>query len=412
VAPSTAAIVERVPAEAANEASVRDPKASPVWVQALIWAVVALAVLRVLSSTSWTQVDPVEAAALTAETDSAAAIAMAREALRNEPLDGRPYRLLANVQADADGQPNAALLALALRYAPRDAQARLEAAERAERLGDVPTAIRHLDRVLRVAPIAADGLYPTLRALMAKPAGLEALAAVLSGADPAPWREGFLRYESTAATSTAELNQCFLALAHVSALTRAERALWVGRLASLGAIEDAWVAYGVGLTSASTPSLLRDGQFAHLKSPSLPFEWTAVSAPGVEVRGAPMLEGASEGVRVMLTGTRVGAPLLRQLLRLPTGQPLRVQWQEAADGLETPRGLRFTLRCAHGNAEDLLHASPLRGTSAWQTLVQTVSVPNGCRAEWLALEFDARIPAETEAVGLYRVRQMEIAYAP
>lgn len=377
----------------------------------LIWLCVILCVARVLTTQWPVAVDRVDAAAELMDAQPARAVQLAREALSLDPLDGRAYRVLAQGPSSNTAPIDPRLLSLALRYAPRDVEARLLAAQAAEHGGDVVAAMHHYDRLMRVAPVTADGLYPNLRALLRVPGGVGALAGLFSGADPVPWREGFLRYESATAASTTELNDLYVAVAQTSVLSRTERALWVSRLVDQGAFEEAARAARTGETGPQTPEWVHDGAFAHLATPPLPFEWMTTTTTGVEITPAASRDPAGVGARVLFTGSRVPVPLLRQLVRLPTGQPLRVLWQEALEGLDTPRGVRWVLRCAHGDSQDLLHSSPHRGTSDWQTLTFDFSVPDGCRAQWLQLEFDARIPAETEAVGIYHVRQMEIRYA-
>lgn len=366
------------------------------------------AVVRMLASTEQANEDAmgeVDSLRVTAPVDAALA---ARRALATDPLDGRAYRILAELKPNAASQPDPALLALALAYAPRDAETRLYAARAAMASGDDAAAARHLDRFLRVAPLASEAMYPTLRSQLASASGLHALAAV-TGITPAPpWRAGFMAYEAQAATSTVELNQWFGAVQAIAPLSRTEVALWVQRLTDMGAYADASEAWQRYRPQAPGAPWVFDPDFAHLDPIALPFEWTATTGPGVETEGVAGEGGAPGALRVTFTGSRANFPVIAQVLQLPTETPLRLTWDDALDDLQTPRGLHWTLRCAEGASDDLLRMPGVKGSHDWQRRSVDVRVPSPCRAEWLRLELDARIPAESEAVGTVRVRNVRV----
>ena len=99
-----------------------------------------------------------------------AAEALAKRALAANPLDGRAYRVLADVaSARGDRERQQALIALAVQHAPRDIAARAWAAQIALERGDAAAAVAHYDRILRVAPRAQAEVFPVLAGLAATP---------------------------------------------------------------------------------------------------------------------------------------------------------------------------------------------------------------------------------------------------
>jgi hypothetical protein len=90
---------------------------------------------------------------------------------------------------------------------------------------------------------------------------------------------------------------------------------------------------------------------------------------------------------------------VRQLLLLPPGTGYQLQWRSRLDGLQVARGLRWTLTCADGPAGTILASEPLAGYSPWRQHAAAFDVPPDCPAQWLILELDARIAAETQAMG-------------
>jgi hypothetical protein len=67
--------------------------------------------------------------------------------------------------------------------------------------------------------------------------------------------------------------------------------------------------------------------------------------------------------------------------------------------LQAARGLRWTVICAEGAAGMILATDPSAGSSPWRQHTAAFDVPADCPAQWLTLELDARIAAETEAMG-------------
>ena len=133
-----------------------------------------------------------QAEAKLAARDLGAAEALARRQLQAAPVDGRGYRVLAQVAA-ARGQPDRAhtLFRIAARRAPRDVPARAWLAQYALEQGRPAEALTQIDAVLTLSPGAGRRIYPVLVQLAADPTFATVLADTL--AKRPVWRNGMLK---------------------------------------------------------------------------------------------------------------------------------------------------------------------------------------------------------------------------
>jgi hypothetical protein len=129
-----------------------------------------------------------------------------------------------------------------------------------------------------------------------------------------------------------------------------------------------------------------------------PFSWEIRAPKGIE---ASVLQRAGEdghALRVLFLGRRSAFNHVRQLLVLPVGEYV-LEWRQRMEGLETERGLRWTMTCADGPKTRIIATEPASGSSPWETRRAAFAVPADCPAQWLVLELEARIAAETLAAG-------------
>jgi len=329
-----------------------------------------------------------------------AAAALARRALAADPLDGRAYRVLADVargQGDRDLQRT--LIALAVRHAPRDIAARAWAAQNALERGDAAAAFSHYDRILRVAPQAQATIFPVLAGLAAMPGARDALVSVLAGQPP--WRASLLGYFAGNTPSADDLPPVFEALRASGGLSPEENAALVGRLVRDRRWDQAFVAWAGGLSAAQLAALGTpvDPGFEDATPPGGPFEWNFGRVAGVDAGIRSLPDAKGHALRVEFQGRRSAFRDVRQLLLLPPGTGYQLQWRSRLDGLQAARGLRWTLTCADGPAGTILATEPSAGSSPWRQHAAAFDVPPDCPAQWLVLELDARIAAETQAMG-------------
>ena len=239
-----------------------------------------------------------------------------------------------------------------------------------------------------------------LSGLASIPEGRAALVATL--ATQPPWRAEFLSYVTYGLPSAADLSSLFVGLRAHGGLSVEENANYLGRLVKDRLWDQAFVAWASGLSARQLAGITApmDGGFEDPSPGSGPFDWLITRRAGHRRRRCcPWPDGSGHALRVEFQGQRSEFRDVRQLLLLPAGRRYRLEWRSRFDGLDTPRGLRWTVTCADGPPGPLLATPPVAGTHPWQADSAAFDVPAGCPAQWLVLELDARIAAETLARG-------------
>jgi len=328
------------------------------------------------------------------------AAALARRSLAADPLDGRGYRVLGNVAGlRHDSTQQQAMIDLAVQHAPRDVPARAWAAQLALGRKDAAAAVRHFDRMLRVAPKQQPVVFPILMGLASIPEARPALVSTL--ATRPPWRAEFLRDAAAGLPNSNDVSALFGNLRADGGLSADESADYLGRLVKDRLWDQAFIAWAGGLSAQRLANLTApmNGGFEDPSPASGPFDWLITHRPGVDAAVTVLPDGSGHALRLEFQGQRSEFRDVRQLLLLPEGQGYRLQWRSRFDGLDTARGLRWTLTCADGPAGQILATPPTAGTSPWRSYSAEFDVPAGCPAQWLVLELDARIAAETLARG-------------
>jgi len=231
------------------------------------------------------------------------------------------------------------------------------------------------------------------------PDGRAALISTL--ATGPPWRAEFLSDAAYGLPSAADLSQLFIGLRANGGLSVDESARYLARLVKDHLWDQAFVAWASGLSARQLAEVTApmNGGFEDPSPSSGPFDWLLTRRAGIEAAVLAMPDGSGHALRVEFQGQRSEFRDVRQLLLLPEGQGYQLEWRSRFDGLETPRGLRWTVTCAEGPGGRLIATRPEAGTRPWQVNSAAFDVPAGCPAQWLVLELDARIAAETLARG-------------
>ena len=169
--------------------------------------------------------------------------AQARLALRDRPIDGAAYRVLAQAE-DAAGHADraTALYATAVARWPRDRIARATLADRAFAADDVDGGLHHIDALLRVAPAVRATVLGKLMPYLGDPRIRDGLVARLA-ADP-PWRGAVAPALLEATVPAAEAEALLAALAARLAPTPAElqaRLLLLDRLGQSAKARSIWL---------------------------------------------------------------------------------------------------------------------------------------------------------------------------
>jgi len=323
---------------------------------------------------------------------------LARRALSANPLAGAAYRVLAQVALRRGDLAEASrLMALALRHDPRDVQARTWLAQQALARRDAPTALAHYDRLLRMLPASQDGIFPILTQLATVPTARESLARIL--ATNPPWRAAWLQQFGATSQDSDAVDATFRAVRNLSRLTLEENAAFIGYFVAHHEWGRAFVAWADSLTPEQRAALRTpvNGTF-ELERAAPPFDWDISSPDGVDAGIRPLPEGSGHGLRIEFYGRRTPFNNVRQLLWLQPGT-YGFKWKSRMSALETARGLRWTVDCVETPGTRLAASAAESGSVPWREYTLYFTVPEGCSAQWLKLELEARIPAETLALG-------------
>ena len=220
-------------------------------------------------------------------------------------------------------------------------------------------------------------------------------------AEQPPWRTQLLGYFASTAPTADDLPPVFEGLRARGGLSPDESAALVGRFVRDRRWDQAFVAWAGGLSPAQLSALETpvNRGFEEQAPPSGPFDWNIGRVSGVDAGIRPSPDGQGHALRLEFQGQRSAFRDVRQLLLLPPGRGYRLKWRSRFDGLQASRGLRWTVTCADGTAGVILATEPSTGSSPWRTHAVAFDVPADCPAQWLTLELDARIAAETQAMG-------------
>lgn len=337
---------------------------------------------------------------------------LARRALHADPLDGRPYRVLAQLALARGDETHAAeLFTVAARRAPRDLPAHLWLLDHHLRNGRVAQALPHLDTPLRVYP----GLFGRFEPLLLELAGAAPLHAPLADtlASQPPWRAGFLRLVASKAGDIDAVAPLFEAVRRTEGgLAANELGPWLDRLVREGRVGQAYLLWAANLPPERQTRLgnVFNGGF-ELEPEAAGFDWRFGRVAGARISrlGGPGV-GGRVALRVAFEDRRVPFSHVRQMLALPPGE-YELSLRARADSLRTERGLVWEISCVAGGGP-LASTPPLRGHGDWRTLAVAFTVPEGCEGQWLALRLPARIPAEQRIGGRAWFDDLKIARVP
>ena len=328
----------------------------------------------------------------------AQAVGFARRALSADPLDGEPYRVLAEVEVRrGDHAAARRWMELALQHSPEDTRVRAWLAEDAVQRRDIRRALALYDRYLQVAPEEADTTFAALLSLASDVSDRVFLVDALAG-DP-PWRTPFLTWAARTSKDPALLAALFEALRERGQLHRDESIAEVNRWVRDRRWAEARAAWQDALPVAERDNsrVPVNGDFE--ATPSVPpFDWDITQTDGAEASIRALPEGVGHALVVQFLGRRTAFHHVRQLLLLKPARYV-LSWRYRVDHLVTPRGLRWVVTCSDAVDQLVAGSMPVRGETLWTQATLAFEVPSGCDAQWLSLELDARIPAETQAFG-------------
>ncbi|MGQ4659011.1 tetratricopeptide repeat protein [Lysobacter sp. F6437] len=340
-----------------------------------------------------------------------AAGGQARAALHDRPIDGRAYRVLAQVaQSNGDQQQAGRLYAIAAERWPRDRIAQAALVDRAFAEGDIDRGLTHLDALLRVAPrlrpALLGGLMPYLGDTEMRAGLVQRLAQ-----DP-PWRAAMIA-PLLAETTPVEPAQTLLAeLAATGPLSERELHARVSLLDRAGRAADArqvWL-QTLAVDDRAAAGLVFDGGFEH---PGVTggYGWQYDNPPaGVAIGPDPTDPLSGEyALSIVFDGRAVRFAHLRQPLALAPG---RYQLQAAAwQSINTSRPFVWQLSCSVGTG-GVLAELPLGAAPVWTSVKTAFDVPPGCERQQLQLRHTARSLAERTIRGSIQLDETFITKLP
>ncbi|GAB3002456.1 hypothetical protein GCM10010960_05400 [Arenimonas maotaiensis] len=343
--------------------------------------------------------------------DWASAADSARRALRANPLDGQPLRVLAQA-AEAEGRADDALALYrqAVRLAPRDLPTRFWLLQHALNDRDATDAMAQLDAILRLKPDLLPALQPQLDLLAANPLAQTAVVETLNRQPP--WRAGFL-------AGLAKSGYPSEALAPVFGPLRGENALrelqpWLARLRAENRHAQAYLTW-VGLIPEAQRDYLGnvfDGGFElEQELQAGPFAWNTPPLAGAQAYWSATRGSVGQNsYMVQFEGRRTPFAHLWQALALPPGR-WQLAWRARADRLDTPRGLVWRVLC-EPRGRVLAESAPMQGRFDWREETVDLEIPADCPGQRLLLTIPARIPAETVINGTLWLDAVRMSPAP
>ena len=320
-----------------------------------------------------------------AANDDAAATATARHLLRVAPLEGRALRILGAVAVRAnDAERARTLYQHAAILSPRDVPTHTWLIRRDVTAGDYPAALTQMDRLMRISPAHRAAILPLMAELAQLPAFIDALAPTLA-ANPS-WRGGFLaelnsgRYPQGAARVAA-------ALAQSGGLDAEERIRRIDSLIAQNAWGKAYAFWASDLPAGTRLPLVYNGDFAHVPT-GQGFDWRVRHVPGAQVRFVTDVDGDGLMAHVVFRRRPVADAGLEQPLLLAPGD-YRLTVRMRGDGLQSQRGLEWTIQCAGGAVVG--RSTPIDGSFPWRTVTADVRIDEACPGQWLQLR--NRVPS-------------------
>lgn len=314
-------------------------------------------------------------------------------ALINDPLNARAFSLLGHLsQNDVKTE---ALMAAAVRRSLHQRAAAYWMMQWSYEKGNFRGALRYADILLRTRPQAIQSVMPVLGKIAELEEGRGELKELLATAPP--WRAAFFSHLPMAIQDARTPLNLLLGLSSTSIPPSiADIRSYVSFL-----IEHKFydLAYYVWLQFLTPAQLSGAGQPFNggfeAASSGLPFDWTFAETAGTAVRMMQPKPGVPDQHAMFLEfgpGRVDFRRDVRQMILLAPGQ-YQFRGRQKLD-VASQRGLKWEIRCTDGNA---IGASPLaKGTRLkWEQFTFSFSVPEqGCPAQYVQLNFDARSESE------------------
>ncbi len=331
--------------------------------------------------------------------DAATIRAWAKKAVDTSPLDADALGILARLAEVTDGESVASLMQTTARLSVRKSFAVFWLLQKAERESNHAEVARLADTLLRTRPRTLALIMPTLTAFAADEARRAELIRLL--AENPPWRSAFFSGLNSHITDARTPLHVLTALnATPAPPTIDELKGYIGFLFKKNFHE---LAYYTWLQFQSPEELAKVGPINNpsFESPlsGLPFDWvlprtgtavTEVRSFGDGARGQSLVVEFAQG-RALFSGVE------QVLLAAPGSYVLKGRHRGRLIGT---RGLTWKLSCV-GLKQPLGQTPMILGdVPDWRDFSMTLTIPQeGCRAQTLRLDLDARSASEKLVTG-------------
>jgi hypothetical protein len=335
------------------------------------------------------------------EVDLPTVRAWAEKSLLNAPLDARALRVLGQAATAAGNQADAAkFMQAAARQSVHESLAVYWLLVQSAKEKDYKATVYYADAILRTLPGFDSSVVPILALVAEDKNSADLLKAVL--ADDPPWRSVFLQ-DLPRSVRDERIPLDFLLSLRKS--PRPPSAADVNSYLDFLVQHDMYdLAYYTWLQflpaeALRTAGLLYNGDF-NIAPTGSPFDWRITQGSGVnvDIEERPDKQGADALVIDFEYG-RVEYHSVRQLIMLAPGQ---YEFQGHYKGaLVGPRGLKWRIGCAESSGKSFAEGDMITGgDSAWKETKFDFTVPEqGCSAQYLSLDLDARMPSEEFITG-------------
>jgi tetratricopeptide (TPR) repeat protein len=330
--------------------------------------------------------------------DAEGAVAIAREMLREEAVNGTAFVILAKAaEASGDSAKAEALYRVAVRRAPRDVHVRAWLIGNLISQARYPEALGQFDTLYRLSPGQAQKLLPVFAQLAEAPDFEQAL--IVAVGSSTTWKT--LMYSALLDRGNHDVvDRSFGDLLRQGNLSDAETGRWLDWLMQKGFWDEAyarWVGW-LKLPPGAPVPLLFNGGFEAEPS-GIGFDWRIRPTAGVTIeRQAKPGATGSVALSVSFSGRRVPEINLEQRLLLSQGTYL-VSFRARAEGLHSDKGLQWAIQCMAAS-EPLAVSPALDGSFEWKRFEATFSVPEqDCASQRIWLRNPGAAAAGKEVVG-------------
>jgi hypothetical protein len=343
--------------------------------------------------------------------DLPAVRAAAEAGLRHEPLNARALRLLGQVSDAAKNDADAAtFMQAAAKLSLHENLADSWLMLKSFAAKNYPATVYYADILLRTTPELGPYVVPFL-ARIAEDKGSAGLIKTALAGDP-PWRDQFLQMLPNSVTDARTPLDLLLALrANANPPSPEDLNRYLNFLVQHKMYEFAYYTWLQFLPAEElrNAGLLYNGSFEIAPSGS-PFDWIMPQGSGVTVDiEAKPDAGSGHALLLNFQYGRVDYAGVAQLIMLAPG---RYRFTGRFKGeLVGPRGLKWRIACAETPSSRLAEGPMINGRApVWSDTSFAFTVPaQNCRAQYLSLDLDSRMPSESFVNGAIWFDDLQIS---